>query len=312
MRRLIVLVTLSVTTLGLVALGGPAQATFPGSNGRIAFLTGENGCCQIATMEPDGSDVRQLTDMGPSYGAVDPWWSPDGSTISFSRQHFEGNFTAQLWVMDADGGNQHRLLPDPFFRDLQPSYSPDGAKIVFTRCRPDFEACAVYRIRADGGGLTALTSMSSPYVADFSPKYSPDGATIVFESHQRGGINGAIFVMNADGSDVRKVTPTRLGAWSPDWSPDGSRIAFLSHCCDPQSSAIWIMNADGTGRQQLTFPGPRHDYAPSFAPDGTKIAFERDAPDFSKFAVWVMNVDGTGLTKISGNQDGEPRWGPAA
>ena len=55
--------------------------------------------------------------------------------------------------MDADGGNQHRLLPDPFFRDLLPSYSPDGTQIVFTRCRPDFEACAVSRINADGTGL---------------------------------------------------------------------------------------------------------------------------------------------------------------
>jgi TolB protein len=312
MRRLIVLVTLGVTTLGLVAIAGPAEATFPGSNGRIAFITGEQGCCEIATMEPDGSDVRRLTSVGPSYGAFDPAWSPDGTHLAFVRQHVEGNFTAQLWVMDADGGNQHKLLSDPFFRDFGPSYSPDGTKIVFARCRPDFEACGIYRIRADGSGLTALTSMASPYAFDFSPKYSPDGASIAFESHSRGGINGAVYSMNADGSGVRKLTPTRLGGWAPDWSPDGSRIVFVSHCCDPQRSAVWIMNADGSGLLRLTSPSPSRDFAPSFAPDGTKITFERDTSDFSKFAVWVMNADGTGLTKISGNQDGEPRWGPAA
>jgi TolB protein len=313
MRRLIMLVTLAVTSLGLVAVAGPAEATFPGPNGRMAIVTAKDGCCEIATMAPDGSDVRQLTDMTPDgYAAVDPYWSPDGSRIVFARQHFGRNFTAQLWIMDADGGDQHRLLPDPFFRDFTPSYSPDGTQIVFTRCRPDFEACAVSRINADGTGLVNLTSLSSPYTVDFGPKYSPDGTQIAVESHGRDGITGALYVMNADGSDVRRLTRPSLGAFAPDWSPDGSRIAFVSHCCDPHPSAIWIVNADGSDLQELTFPGQRHDFAPSFSPDGTQIAFERDAADFSTFAVWVMNADGTGATKVKGNQDGEPRWGSAA
>src|SRR5262249_24762169 len=90
MRRLIVLVRLAMTTLGLAAIAGPAEATFPGSNGRIAFITVDQGCCEIATMEPDGSDVRQLTHVGPSYGAFDPSWSPDGAHLVFSRQRVDG------------------------------------------------------------------------------------------------------------------------------------------------------------------------------------------------------------------------------
>jgi Tol biopolymer transport system component len=303
---------LAVTTLGLVAIGGPAEATFPGSNGRIAFITVDQGCCEIATMEPDGSDVRQLTHFGPSSGAFDPAWSPDGTHLAFVLQHVEGNFTTQLWVMDADGGNQHKVRSDPFFQDFLPSWSPDGTKIVFARCRPDFESCAIFRIRADGSGLTELTSMARPFAFDFGPKYSPDGASIVFESHGRKGVTGAAYVMDADGSNVRKLTPTKLGGWAPEWSPDGSRIVFTDHCCDGQPSSIWMMNLDGSGLVRLTAPGPRSDFSPSFSPAGDQITFERDAADFSKFAVWVMNADGTGLTKISGNADGEPRWGPAA
>src|SRR4029077_6134092 len=92
----------------------------------------------------------------------------------------------------------------------------------------------------------------------------------------------------------------------------GSRIVFSAHCCGRrQPAAIWVINADRTGLQQLTFPGRRHDFTPSFAPTGHKIAFERDSPDFSTFAVWTMNPNGTGVTKVRGNQDGEPRWGSA-
>src|SRR5438067_1256422 len=99
MRRLIVLVTLSLTTLGLVALGGAAQATFPGPNGRIAFLTAKGVCCNISTMEPDGSDVRQLTHEPDRYGAFNASWSPDDSLLAFSRQKIGGRtFTSQLWV----------------------------------------------------------------------------------------------------------------------------------------------------------------------------------------------------------------------
>ena len=96
MRRLIVLVTLTVTSLGLVAVAGPAQATFPGPNGRIAFLTAKGVCCNISTMAADGTDVRQLTTMPDGYGAFDPSWSPDASLLAFSKQKIEGRtFTAQ-------------------------------------------------------------------------------------------------------------------------------------------------------------------------------------------------------------------------
>jgi Tol biopolymer transport system component len=117
--------------------------------------------------------------------------------------------------------------------------------------------------------------------------------------------------MNADGSNVRRLTPPRLGGSSLSWAPDGSGIVFSSNCCTSLHSAIWVINVDKTGLQQLTSPGQRHDFSPSFAPEGDKIAFERDSSDFSHFAVWVMNPDGTGLTKIRGNSF-EPMWGTAA
>jgi Tol biopolymer transport system component len=312
MKRLAALVIVAgMTFVGLVAVGGPAPAAFPGPDGRIAFITDTGGCCNISTMNPDGSDVTQLTHVASGTGAFDPFWSPDGTAIVFDLAKFGRTFRSQIWVMNADGSGQHRLLTAPFFVDYFPSYSPDGTRIVFNRCRPDFESCAIYRINADGTGLTAITPFKIS-VQDVAPRYSPDGATIAFNGNGRRGVRLAVYLMNADGSNVRRLTPAGLGAFAPDWAPDGSRIVFSTHCCGlRQPTAIWAINVDKTGLHELTFPGQRHDFAPSYAPSGDKIAFERDSSDFSHFSVWVMNPDGTGVTKIRGNS-GAPQWGPVA
>jgi TolB protein len=309
MRRLIALVTVAgMTLLGLAAVGGSAQAAFPGPDGRIAFVTAKGGCCNISTMNSDGSDVTQLTHVASGTGAFDPFWSPAGTAIGFDLEKFGRTFRSQIWMMSSDGTSEHRLLADPFFGDFSPSYSPDGSWIVFTRCRPDFEACAVYRMSADGTGLTAVTPLKVS-VLDLDARYSPDGSTIAFDSLGRGGVQRAVYLMNADGSNVRRLTHANLVASSPEWSPDGSRIVFSTHCCALRHTAeIWAINIDKTGLSELTSPGERHDFTPSYAPAGDKIAFERDSPDFSRFAVWVMNPNGTDLTKIRGNS-GEPQWG---
>jgi TolB protein len=313
LRRAIVIVTaLAMAVLGLLAVSGPARAAFPGAVGRIAFMSANGGCCNISTMNADGSQVNQLTHVTSGTQAVDPFWSPDGTAIVFDRRNVVGSqiFGSQIWIMRADGSSKHRLLPDPFFLDFSPSYSPDGKWIVFTRCRPDFTSCAVYRMNADGAALTAITPFTIS-VRDFQARYSPDGSTIAFDSSDRGGVQSAVYLMHRDGSHIQRLTRPGLIATSPEWSPDGSRILFTTHCCAlRQTAEVWVINVDRTGAHQLTFPGQRHDFSPSFAPSGDRIAFERDSADFSHFAMWVMNTDGTGLTKIRGNS-GEPAWGTA-
>src|SRR5881397_1892636 len=104
----------ALTLIAFLILGvGRANATFPGKNGRIAFVQGPD----IFTMNPDGSDVRQLTNLGPDSVAFWQSWSPDGKQIVFVEFR-PPDFHGQLWLMNADGSNQHLLLADhPDFRN---------------------------------------------------------------------------------------------------------------------------------------------------------------------------------------------------
>jgi len=297
----------------LVVRATPAGATFPGTDGRIAFGSDRyGGTGNIFTMKPDGSDVHQLTFLTAAEGhALFENWSADGTRLVFEEANPDFSLE-RIFVMNADGSNQHLLLSDPAYHHLFPSFSPDGSRVAFSRCRPDFEACAIYRVKSDGQGLTAITHFDVRHnVLDFQPEYSPNGKTIAFFSFNRGGVIAAIYLMGAHGSNVRQLTPASLQAGAPDWSPDGSRIVFDTNCCNPQHSAIWTMRADGTGLpEQLTFPGDDHDFVPAYAPAGDKIAFERDSPDFSTSSILVMNADGSNPLPIQADAF-NPAWGPA-
>src|ERR1700757_1101617 len=159
------LISLSVLTL-------PAHATFPGKNGRIAFVQGPD----IYTMNPDGSDVKQLTNLGPDSSAFWESWSPDGKLIVFEFR--PPDLPRQLWLMNADGSNQHVLLADSDFSDERPSFTSDGNSVIFSRCRLDIEACALFQMEINGAAIRGLTDFQLG-IQDLSPHFAAD-STLVF------------------------------------------------------------------------------------------------------------------------------------
>src|SRR5215472_7544178 len=269
------------------------------ANGRIAFsqwdlFPGGNlsGHSNVYTINPDGTGRRQLTHVGKIQAAGAPDWSGDGAKIVYESNQ-TGDY--RIWVMNADGSGQTRLADDPGFADLVPAWSPDGTRILFSRCDDHVGfilACDLEVMSAAGTGMRRLAGGHWTYVRG---QFSPDGRRIVVAA-DRGGLLNALWVMRADGTGLHRITRPTLEAFWPGWSPDGRRIVFTDNCCQGNSN-IWTVRPDGTGLRELThFGAPRQGGFASYSPDGRRIVRLAGGKCCQYF--YVMNADGSGLHSI--------------
>ena len=321
MRRLIALVTVSgMTLLGLVSVGGQARATYPGKNGRISFARFDPsiGDFDLYTANPDGTHVLQVTHV-PSYCTE---WSPDGTRIAFT--FVEPNGADQIATMDPDGSNLKVLTSGPTISEC-PSWSPDQSKIVFDFSAMDPNAPGFFTtlmvMNADGTHPHALMAPTLQGF-DVEPRWQPTGHLIAFSRIRKGsrGIQQeAVFVVGANGTGVRKLTPWGLAEEHPTWSPDGHRIIFNDASFEPGAhETIWAMRPDGTDRH-VVYQGTKNTggVKPQFSPDGTKILFAcvkygTAFGNIRSIDICTMNADGTGVLDITNTTDvpeNQPGWG---
>lgn len=283
---------------------GPADSEdTPLPSGRLAFVSSRDGVSHIYLIEAGDPEARRLTtDAAPEHS---PAWSLDGRTIAFVR---EGDASScGIHVVSTDGSGITKLTGD--CSDRHPAWSPDGNRIVFSRSTGQGEQ--LYVMRANGSDVTQL----SDGIQDILPAWSPDGQRIAFNRtiEPVEDMPSQIYVMNADGSGVRRLTPasgTQFAEGGPSWSPDGSKIAFWSF-----EFGIATIVVDG-GSPISVFGGIAFggdvDFSshPDWSPDGRWIVFTRGllAPP----GIYITDVgSGRAQPLRTGSQagsDSDPAW----
>ena len=224
--------------------------------------------------------------------------APNSRIVFTSTRHH----SADIFVMDADGGNQERLTIKSA-RDAHPSWTPDRMKIAYVS-NIGGGGHQIYVMDASGKGAVKLTD-GPRGKGDLD--WSPDGEKIAFTSwegqHRPTWENPRISVMDADGNNPFKLTDGQ----DPSWSPDGQRIAFASgRNIDDQ---IFVIGVDGRKRESVT-----KDWAikgtPAWSPDGKRIAYMALKDEFSH--IYVIGADGRNRVKLTHKDEYhmDPTWSP--
>lgn len=237
---------------------------------------------------------------------------PDGISSDSKKVYFQswvqgadGKFSSQHFSVDLNGENIQR--EGRVGKNIGwPAFTKDGMR-------------AVYHTRINGNAELMLVDMAEPNnlnefsnikrltfdkEADFFAAWSPDETQIAFYSWRTDVAQ--IFVMNADGSNIRNLSNNTARESDPTWSVKGE-ITFESHVSG--NADVWVMNGDGTGRRNLT-NHPSEDSWGAWSPDGERIVFSSDRD--GDHDLYVMNRDGSNLQQIT-NQPGIdhwPRWAP--
>jgi hypothetical protein len=158
----------------------------------------------------------------------------------------------------------------------------------------------------DRGTAARFNRLTQDTVAsEFEGAFSPDGTRIAFVS-DRGG-NAELYVMNADGSGVQRLTSTPATEGSPSWVPNGRSIVYTSDATG--HTQVWIINVDGSEQRQLT-QEPSANFQPAVSPDGKLIAFSTDRERGGSYEVFVMSIDGAEQRNVSQSPASEtaPAW----
>ncbi len=329
MRISIYLGILVVLTLGLVAAacgdggggGQPATPAVEGTptpsgdaatpvsdgeepEGKIAFVSFDDGNQEIYVMDSDGSDKRNITDDPAT--DFDPDWSPDGKQIAFVSDR---SGQVAIYVMDADGSDVRQLTPDGS-GGISPRWSRDGTQIAFS------QSGLIVVIDADGSNLRVVLETGPQETApdcmagSFPGGWSPDDDAITYYSASVSRQEGQVCTVKVVGSEV-EVVVAEPGVYNvePIYSPDGRYIVYRA--IRDGVHDIWVIDLEKDERTNLT-DDPDLDIEPDWSPDGEWIVFGSLRQGEPNFDIFIMRRDGSDVRRLTDNPSKEayPVWAP--
>jgi len=335
------------TALAALIAAVPAQATFTGFNGRIAFTWSRGGegfetgptprLVGIVSVRPDGSGRRLIV-----RGGTTPRYSPGGRRIAFMRNE-------RLWVARADGKHARPLTPAGW-PVTEHQWSPAGTSIAFIRVSRTSPSHALYTVKADGGAPRRLVKAPTTISLRVGA-WSPDGKAIVYTQSRHSSKplvrvvrSGAIttiislggsptwsthgllaYEVPSRGAMLNRVCIRRprpgvtercfgfidAATTNPIWSPSASHVLFNYTSQVGGGEQTWLVRVDGTVLSRA--PGATTP-PPVFSPDGTQLAFSvqsfrGDDPRLGYSDLFVRRPDGSDTRLlVRGGQAREPDW----
>jgi TolB protein len=282
----------------------PAEATpiVPASDaptGKIVYTCQVgNASNHICLIHADGTGFRQLTS-----DAVKHWFasiSPDGLSVIYSA--YVKDYVYEIYEMNLATGLITQVTEELGILKA-PEISPDGSSIAFNLgTKNDGEE--IWIMNRDGSNPRRI------HPRGWDPTWSPDGRQILFASDLEGAIQ--LYVINADGSGLRRVTSFEALRGRSDWSPDGAWM--VTYNGPAWKREVFIFRPDFTDVRQLT-PAGGNSQGPGFSPDGKWVVFTAYFDHYGDdlgCEIYIIRTDGMDVRRLTDNAycDYQPRWGP--
>lgn len=320
MKRSVVVLVVTLMLSSFLESGGQASGKVFGPNGEIVFARYDPAVDEsfTYTANPDGSHVQPLF---PDFQSDSPHWSPGGSEVavmSLLGAPCPPTCVGNTVIINPDDGSYRVLAPQglPAVATSCSVWSPDATHLACEGSNDsDPTVNGIYTIRSsDGGGLTRITNAEG--ADDIPIDYSPDGEQIVFGRvgpDHRCISTSALFVVNVDGTELRRITPWGFCDDDGSWSPDGTEIAF------EHRGSLFVVHPDGTGLATIPLAIHGGSGAGDFvwSPDGNKLVFllfARTGPRTFQEGIATTNADGSEVREVTsspaGAFDHQPDWGP--